>query len=168
MRRSWVRIPLQAPAPDREDPLSPDDCLVCAELDGRVAVPGGAIAETPLAVAIHLPPLPDRPDPYAGHLLVCPRRHAAGFADLSDDEARDVGALIARASRALRAEAATRVYTATIGHGVEHLHVHVIARWPETPDDVAWNAVDEWPGARRLDADGVAALAARLAGVARR
>lgn len=142
-----------------------EECLVCAELDGSVAVPG-VVAETARVVAFHAPPLPGRPDPYAGYLFVSPRRHAPGFADLTDDEARDVGALVAAAARALRAEGATRVYTATIGHGVDHLHVHVVPRWPETPDDVAWDRVDEWPGARRVDAAAAAELAARLSRLA--
>jgi diadenosine tetraphosphate (Ap4A) HIT family hydrolase len=41
------------------------------------------------------------------------------------------------------------VYVATVGHGVEHLHVHLLARWPDAPDEVACHAVDEWEGARR-------------------
>lgn len=162
MRRSWVRIPLQALEPGGEGALA-QSCLVCDELEGRVDLPGGFVAETELAVAFHVPPLPGRPEPYAGYLMVSPRRHgAAGFADLDDAEARDMGALMARASRALREQGAARVYSATIGHGVEHLHVHVVARWPETPEDVAWHRVDEWPGARRLDAAGVADLTGRL------
>jgi hypothetical protein len=27
--------------------------------------------------------------------------------------------------------------------------VHLLPRWPGTPDDVAWHGVDEWAGARR-------------------
>ena len=53
--------------------------LVCDELTGEVAVPGGlALPEHELAVAFHVPPLPDRRDPYLGHLLVVTRRHAPG------------------------------------------------------------------------------------------
>ena len=139
-----------------------EGCLVCREVDGRVPVPGGAIVETPLAVVFHAPALDEGSLAYAGHLFVCPRRHAASFADLTDAEARDVGSAIARASAALRAAGAARVYVATIGHGVDHLHVHLAPRWPETPDEVRWHEVDEWPGARRVDFDGAAALAAGL------
>jgi hypothetical protein len=43
-----------------------------------------------------------------------------------------------------------------------HLHVHLLPRWPETPTDVVWHAVDEWPGARRLDVAGIAELCRAL------
>ncbi len=141
-----------------------EDCLVCGEVDGRVPVPGGALLETPRVVAFHAPVLDGGSLVYAGHLFVCPKRHAASFADLTDAEARDVGWAIARASAALRAAGAARVYVATIGHGVDHLHVHLAPRWPETPDGVRWHEVDEWPGARRVDHDGARALAASLKG----
>ena len=56
---------------------------------------------------------------------------------------------MSRLSKALQRLGARRVYVAVIGHDVPHLHVHLIPRWPETPADVSWLAVDEWPGARR-------------------
>ena len=59
-------------------------------------------------------------------------------------------------------EGADHVYAAVIGHGVDHFHLHVIARYPGTPRQYWWTRVDEWPGAPRGDADAVAALAARL------
>ena len=46
------------------------DCLVCGEISGGVAVPGGFVWEDELAVAVRVPPLPARGDPYLGHLLV--------------------------------------------------------------------------------------------------
>ena len=86
---------------------------------------------------------------YLGHLLVTPRRHCADFAGLERAEAEAVGAVIATCSAALKALGAERVYLATIGHGVDHLHVHLLPRWPGTPDEVPWHRVDEWEGATR-------------------
>lgn len=128
---------------------SSSGCLVCGEIAGTVDVPGGLLLDDGPVVGFHLPPL-EGPDVYAGHLLVSPRRHASGFADLTREEASAVGVALSRLSAALQRAGAERVYTATIGHNVDHLHVHLIARWPETPREVPWNAVDEWPGARRL------------------
>ena len=128
----------------------PTGCLVCREHRGEVEVPGGLLVDTESVVAFHLPPWPDpTADVFLGHLQVTPRRHAADWAALTDDEAADVGAWVARLCRSLKSLGATRVYTLTAGHGVDHLHVHLLPRWPETPDGVPWTDVDDHPGARR-------------------
>lgn len=123
-------------------------CLVCAEQTGAVDLPGGLLDDGSV-LTFHVPPLDERPV-YAGHLLVTPRRHAADFAALDSDEAAGVGIAICRYSRALKSLGARHVYLATIGHRVEHLHVHLLPRWPETPEHVAWNEIDEWDGARQV------------------
>src|ERR1700761_5421683 len=87
---------------------------------------------------------------YLGHLLVEPRRHAPGLADLTDAEAERVGWWCSRASRALRDVAgAEHVYAAVIGDGTPHLHVHLLPRYPGTPREYWWDRVDDWPDARR-------------------
>ena len=69
------------------------DCLVCGELAGDVALPGGLVWEADLAAAFHVPPLPGRGEPYLGHVLVVTRRHVAGLGDLSEEEGAAVGLL---------------------------------------------------------------------------
>ena len=140
----------------------PADCLLCREVAQSIPLPGGQLVAVEHAVGFHLPPVYG--DVYLGHLMVTPRRHADGFADLTDDEAADVGRAISRLSHALKAIRATRVYTMTVGHNWPHLHVHLLPRWPDTPDDVRWSAVDEWPGAVRGGTAEIADLAARLVG----
>jgi histidine triad (HIT) family protein len=129
-------------------PSSMTECLVCQEVSGAIAVPGGPLESSDTALVFHVPPLKSA-DVYLGHLLVVPRRHAADFAELDDDEASQIGLMIRRWSRSLKAAGAERVYVATIGHSFDHLHVHLLPRWPNTPPDVPWHSVDEWPGARR-------------------
>jgi diadenosine tetraphosphate (Ap4A) HIT family hydrolase len=131
-----------------------DDCLVCREHRGEVELPGGALYEDDLVHGMHVPPLEENPRPYLGHLMVTPKRHTPGLGDLTDEEARAVGLLVARLSRALRAEGAEHVYSAVIGHGVAHLHVHLLPRYPGTPE--------EWPDAPHGGAEAIAALVARL------
>jgi hypothetical protein len=36
-----------------------------------------------------------------------------------------------------------------IGDAVPHLHVHLTARYPDTPRDYWWPRVKQWPEARR-------------------
>jgi histidine triad (HIT) family protein len=100
-----------------------------------------------------------------GHLLVEPRRHAAGLADLTDAEARSVGWWQTRASRALREVAgAEHVYASVIGDGVPHLHVHLLPRFPGTPREYWWTRVEEWPQARRGGTAEIADLVRELRG----
>jgi histidine triad (HIT) family protein len=139
------------------------DCLVCREVQGDVDVPGGPLYADDLVVVMHMPPLPDRPSPYLGHLQVVPRRHVAGLDGLTDDEAGAIGLAVARASRALRAgEGVERIYSAVIGHGVDHLHVHLLPRYAGTPRDVPWFAVDDWEGGPHGGAAEVAEIVAEL------
>lgn len=139
-----------------------DSCLVCDEVTGRLPVPGGLLQKDQHVVAFQSPIVAPATDVYAGYLFVTPVRHASGFADLDDEEAAAVGVAIARWSRVLEMHGAEHVYVLRVGHGVPHLHVHLIPRWPGTPADVSWMNVDEWPGARRGDFEFAAAFAMAL------
>ena len=138
-----------------------DDCVVCREVRGDIEVPGGPLQSGDVALAFHIPPIGGA-DVYLGHLLVVPKRHAADFGDLDEREASQIGVFMSQCMRALRSAGAERVYVATIGHGSDHLHVHLLPRWPDTPADVPWHSVDDWDGARRGDFDEASALVAQL------
>jgi diadenosine tetraphosphate (Ap4A) HIT family hydrolase len=128
-----------------------EECLVCGEVSGEVPVPGGPLEASDHVSVFHSPIMAPATDVFAGHLLVVTRRHAPGFADLTDEEAASVGRALTRWSKALEGAGAEHVYVLRIGHRVRHLHVHLLPRWPGTPEDVPWTRVDEWPGARRGD-----------------
>jgi histidine triad (HIT) family protein len=132
-------------------------CPICAKHLDLSAVPGGALMEDEHAVVVHAP------SDYLGYLMVEPRRHVAELGDLTPDEAASMGRLAARASAALRDQGgAEHVYAAVIGHGVDHLHLHLIPRYPNSPREYWWTRVDEWPDAPRGGAQAVTALVARL------
>ena len=129
-------------------------CFACRKhREQGLLLPGGPVGEDELTMVSHVSPVaPGRSgDPvYLGHLLVEPRRHAPGLADLTGAEARAVGWWCSRASRALReAAGAEHVYAAVIGDHLPHLHVHLLPRYPGTPREYWWDRVDNWPGARR-------------------
>jgi diadenosine tetraphosphate (Ap4A) HIT family hydrolase len=140
----------------------PADCLVCREVAGEVDLPSGLLVDEPAVVGFHLPPLSENPTPYLGHVLVVTRRHVARLGDLTPDEAGAVGRATARLAGALTETGADWVYSAVIGTGVPHFHLHLLARYPDTPRDVPWHAVDEWEGARRGGAAEIAELSRRL------
>jgi diadenosine tetraphosphate (Ap4A) HIT family hydrolase len=74
-----------------------------------------------------------------------------------------VGRAAARLARALiDAGDAEWVYSAVIGTGVPHFHLHLLPRYPGTPREVAWHAVDEWEGGPHGGADEIADFAKRL------
>jgi histidine triad (HIT) family protein len=143
-----------------------EDCYICRKHGAMSIVPGGVIAEDEHAVVSHLPlttPTACASAVYLGHLFVESRRHAAELGDLTPDEAASVGQLAALVSRALMtSEGAEHVYAAVIGHGIAHFHLHLIARYPGTPEEYWFARLDEWPDAPRGDAVAVIALADRL------
>ncbi|MGH2581364.1 MAG: HIT family protein, partial [Anaerolineales bacterium] len=85
---------------------------------------------------------------YLGALLIEPKRHAAAFEDLNDEEAKAIGLATSRIARALKAATqADHIYVYRLGHHVDHLHVWVVARYPGTPKEYWGWKVDEWPEA---------------------
>jgi diadenosine tetraphosphate (Ap4A) HIT family hydrolase len=118
------------------------DCYVCDKHRSGE----GVIARDEFMVLGHV--LPDAPGAgervYLGHLVVEPRRHVPGLADLAADEAAALGRWAARAAKALQAE---HVYSSVVGHRIDHLHLHLVPRYPGTPREYWWPRLDEWPDA---------------------
>ena len=75
--------------------------------------------------------------PYnSGHVLVCPYRHVADYAELTADEAAELAATTRTALLALRAVYAPQGFNLGINLGevagagiAAHLHQHVVPRW---------------------------------------
>ncbi len=75
--------------------------------------------------------------PYnAGHLMVCPYRHVADYADLDEPETAELADFTKRAMAALRAASGAQGFNigmnlgGVAGAGIAaHLHQHVVPRW---------------------------------------
>ena len=141
----------------------PGECFVCRKHRGEIAVPGGAVYEDELIYAGHAAIPEGESTIYLGSLLVEPKRHVAGLADLTDAEAERLGLVVARLSRALtESEGAEHVYLFVLGHAVQHLHMWLVPRYPGTPREYWGMRVDEWPEAPRGGPEEIAALCERL------
>ena len=78
------------------------DCFVCRKHRGEITIAGGAIYEDDVLYVGHLQ-LQEGQNTYLGSLMVEPKRHTPGLADLTDTEAQAVGLMVTRLSRALKA-----------------------------------------------------------------
>jgi len=71
-----------------------------------------------------------------GHLLVCPYRHVADYAELTEQEVTELGTMTQQAMTTLRAVAGPQGFNVGMNMGIvggagiaAHLHVHVVPRW---------------------------------------
>ena len=139
------------------------DCMVCRKQRGEFPVPGGAIHMDDLVYASHAFQTSEQDTVYLGWLVVETRRHIPGLADLTDEEGQALGLLIARLSRILKSITnAEHIYAFVLGHGVPHLHIHLLPRYPGTPREYWGTNVDEWPGAPHGDSDQIAVFCDRV------
>jgi len=139
-----------------------DDCLVCSKHKAPLTP---VIASGDHALLVHYHCGPENPTAYKGHLFVESRRHVTSFAELSAEQAAEMGRLMARGSSLLKEHlGAEHVYVFTIGHLVPHLHVHLVPRYPNTPKEFwgGWK-LGEWSEAPRLGPEEVEALSRHLA-----
>ncbi|MGE5334940.1 MAG: HIT family protein [Nitrososphaerota archaeon] len=138
-----------------------ENCLFCRMQHGQLPVAGGPVYEDDLVYAHHAQP--ENEPIYLGHLLLESKRHTPGFADLTPAEAQAVGLLVTRLSSALKAcTGAEKVYAVFYGEITPHLHIHLTARLPDTPQDyLRWN-IEDWPGAPRGGTDEIATLCQKL------
>jgi diadenosine tetraphosphate (Ap4A) HIT family hydrolase len=105
----------------------------------------------------------DQDTAYLGHVLVEPKRHVPGLAELSEAEAEAIGRMVARISHVLKMiDGVVHVYAFVIGDRVDHLHIHLVPRYSGAPREYWGVRVDEWPDAPRGGPDQVAGLCERM------
>ncbi len=110
--------------------MTPENCSVCAELAGRVSTPGGVVfQDDSWQVAHHAGPWTD-----PGELIVKARRHVESIAQLSDAESASLGPILRAAVGAVeRVVRPERVYVASYGERVRHVHFFLLPRTSSLP-----------------------------------
>lgn len=125
-----------------------ENCFICNKHHGTILTSGATIYEDDYVYVGHID---NNGNPnYLGHLMIDLKRHVPTLAEMNPDEARAFGVIMARLSRALKEiENAEHVYALVSGNSVPHLHMHLVARYPNTPEQY-WGpfAVYDSPNAR--------------------
>ncbi len=100
-------------------------CVACGLSNGELELPGGRISRTRFWLVEHCTgPLG------LGTLIVKPERHVTSVADLSEEEAAELGPLLRRASLvACRLVQADQVYNCLWSHaGGNRVHIHYVVQ----------------------------------------
>jgi len=105
-------------------------CPICDEVAGRRAAPGGPVHDDGLwLVTHHLGPYTD-----PGELIVKLRRHCESIADLTGAEAAAMGPVLRAGVAAVeRVVGPERVYVASFGERVRHVHFFLLPRTRDLP-----------------------------------
>jgi len=112
-------------------------CLICRMHDGSEPVPHGLLYQDDLWVVRHMPP----PYAVAGWMILQTRRHCPEPAQFNDKEAVSFGPVLRLCEAVLlRVTGAARIYTASLGEKVRHVHVHMVPRYdPPSEGAVGWD-----------------------------
>lgn len=105
-------------------------CTICDEVEGRLTAPGGPIYDDGLWLVSHHTGRYTDP----GELIVKLRRHVESLADLSAAEAAALGPLLSAGAQAVdRVVRPERVYVASFGERVRHVHFYILPRTAALP-----------------------------------
>ncbi len=142
-----------------------DPCLACAIVRGATRPVGGVIARAHGLVLHGVA----GPSPVPGWVVLSSERHVRGWYDLPPDAASELGPFAARVMRAQREVlGAEHAYAFAIGDVLRHFHLHLVPRYPQTPQRLWGRAVFDAPAADHLPApaleDAARALSAALSG----
>jgi histidine triad (HIT) family protein len=123
------------------------ECFICRKHNGDIQTSGVKIYEDEFVYVGHIDK-GGNPS-YLGHIMIDLKRHAPSLGDMTMEEAKAFGVIMARVSKAIKeTEGAEHIYSLVSGNSVPHLHMHIIPRYPGTPQDF-WgpNEVYDWPEA---------------------
>ncbi|WP_059173078.1 HIT family protein [Bacillus sp. FJAT-27445] len=127
------------------------DCFICKKHKGLIQTVGEMIYEDDFVYVGHIDSN-GKPN-YLGHIMIDLKRHVPTLAEMEPEEAKAFGFIMSRVSKALKeTEGAEHIYAVVSGNAVPHLHMHLVARYPGTPEEY-WGpfAVYDSPTARMGD-----------------
>lgn len=139
-----------------------ENCFICNKHAGNIETSGVTIYEDEFVYVGHID-RDDKPN-YLGHIMIDLKRHAPTLADMTVEEAQAFGLIMNKVSKALRvSENAEHIYAFVSGDSVPHLHMHLVARYPNTPKEY-WgpSVVYDWEDAPMGDDYEVIKLCKRL------
>lgn len=139
-----------------------NDCFICNKHAGNIQTSGEMIYEDEYVFVGHIDTNGNLN--YLGHIMIDLKRHAPTLADMTMGEAKAFGVIMARISKALRvSENAEHIYSFVSGNAVPHLHMHLVARYPNTPKEY-WGPAEvyDWEDAPMGDNKDVIELCNRL------
>ncbi|KAB2334712.1 HIT family protein [Cytobacillus depressus] len=139
-----------------------EDCFICKKHKGELQTSGTVIYEDEYLYVGHIDS-EGKPN-YLGHLMIDLKRHFPTLAELNPEEAKALGMMMAKVSKAVKeTENAEHIYAVVSGNAVPHLHMHLVARYPDTPEQY-WGpfAVYDSPNARMGDNSEVIELCNRI------
>lgn len=139
-----------------------NDCFICNKHKGNIKTAGILIYENEYVYVGHI----DRKGKgnYLGHIMIDIKRHIPTLADMTMEEAKAFGMIISRVSKALKVtENAEHIYALVSGNSVPHLHLHLIARYRNTPE-AFWGPMElyDWPEAPIAEEAEIIALCERI------
>ncbi|MBZ4420320.1 HIT family protein [Myxococcus sp. RHSTA-1-4] len=137
-----------------------DPCLGCAIVRGDTRPVGGVLARAPGLVLHGVA----SPSPVPGWVVISSERHARAWYDLDTDAARELGPFTARVMRAQREVlGAEHAYAFAIGDVLRHFHLHLVPRFPDTPQRLWGRAAFDATPADHRPAEELEAAARALA-----
>jgi diadenosine tetraphosphate (Ap4A) HIT family hydrolase len=111
--------------------IHPESCIACDIARGALRPPGGVLAREG-GFVLHA--VADR-TPLRGWVVLTAERHAHALDHLAAEALVALGPLAARVVAAQRAAlGAEHVYAFSIGDAVRHFHLHLVPRYPDTPE----------------------------------
>lgn len=138
------------------------NCFICNKHQGTIITSGATIYEDDYVYVGHIDNN-GKPD-YLGHIMIDLKRHVPTLAEMNPEEAKAFGVIMARLSKALKEiEKAEHVYALVSGNSVPHLYMHLVGRYPNTPEQY-WGpfAVYDSPNARMGENSEVTELCNRI------
>jgi diadenosine tetraphosphate (Ap4A) HIT family hydrolase len=105
-------------------------CLSCQILAGEQEVPGGIVYENSCWIVASK----TAPVFFAGNLFLILRRHCEHLAELTPKETASLGPIMQKVCAALtHVLHPVKIYVASYGEGVQHIHFHIIPRTTAMP-----------------------------------